>query len=327
MSLEREHVPRPEAGRSVSVVIPAYQPGTLLVRALESVQAQTRPPEEVIVVDDGCTDGSVDRARAAFPAARFIALDANLGVSVARNRGVEAAQGALIAFLDADDTWREDKLLRQLQAMERAGAEVGLTGFFDLRASRRQWGTRSSSGPLDALLTAGVPMMMSSLIVDRALLLDAGGFDPSLPRGEDMECLYRLALGGVMACFEPQPLASYHHDNKASLTQGARRILRYSELAQRLRAAAEVLGGARLEGLLRAATRHFAERAASDLLRGSAHDDWLDDLLAHGSEGVLRALGRARRLPGPLRRIGLRHYVLTGRLRRQRRFFGMGVAR
>ena len=106
----------------VSVVIPVRNAAAYIGDAIASVLAQGHRPLEVIVVDDGSTDESVSVARAAFPDVKVVAPQAT-GIGAARNRGVEAAQGELIGFLDADDLWTEDKLAAQLRLFE-AGAEI-----------------------------------------------------------------------------------------------------------------------------------------------------------------------------------------------------------
>ena len=102
---------------TVSVVIPCYNGAAFLREALDSVLAQTRPPLEVIVVDDGSTDDSAAIAESYGPPVRVIRQE-NQGESVARNRGIDEARGDWIAFLDADDVWKPEKLARQLAAVE-----------------------------------------------------------------------------------------------------------------------------------------------------------------------------------------------------------------
>src|SRR5689334_25157413 len=99
----------------ISVVIPTYNGRRFLLDTLESVYAQTLLPEEVIVVNDGSTDGTEELLRSVEP--RFQTLrwvsQSNHGVAHARNRGVQLATGDTIAFLDHDDVWRPRKLERQ----------------------------------------------------------------------------------------------------------------------------------------------------------------------------------------------------------------------
>lgn len=94
-----------------SVVIPVYNGAATIERAVESVLAQTYKPLEIIVVDDASTDDSVSLLERKFSGAiKLIKLHENGGSSVARNVGMDAAKGAYIAFLDADDTWHPEKL-------------------------------------------------------------------------------------------------------------------------------------------------------------------------------------------------------------------------
>ena len=105
----------PAARPAVSVVVPCYNGAPFLRETLESALAQTHPPLEVIVVDDGSTDDSAAIAEGFGPPVRVI-RQGNQGESVARNRGVEAATGEWVAFLDADDLWEPGKTSVQLAA-------------------------------------------------------------------------------------------------------------------------------------------------------------------------------------------------------------------
>src|SRR5260221_2437233 len=102
----------------VSVVIPAYNAAHFLPRALTSVLRQTRQPSEIIVVDDGSGDDTRDVAAAYAPKVTYF-WQKNAGASAARNYAVKRANGKWIAFLDADDAWRPDKLERQMEGLQR----------------------------------------------------------------------------------------------------------------------------------------------------------------------------------------------------------------
>lgn len=102
---------------SITVIIPVYNAVPYLAEALESALSQTRPPDEVIVIDDGSTDDSAAVAQGFASPVKLVRQD-NLGAAAARNRGVELAQGDLLAFLDADDLWLPDKLAQQLAAWQ-----------------------------------------------------------------------------------------------------------------------------------------------------------------------------------------------------------------
>ena len=97
---------------NVSVIIPTYNRKNLLKRALRSVSSQTFVPKEIIVVDDGSSDGTKDWVLERFPNVRYIYQD-NFGVSSARNTGIKEAKGSWIAFLDSDDEWMPNKLEQQ----------------------------------------------------------------------------------------------------------------------------------------------------------------------------------------------------------------------
>src|SRR6476619_6869657 len=103
---------------AVSVVMPAYNAGAYIGEALDSILAQGRDDVEVIVVDDGSSDDTLDVARSRGTAVRVFA-QANLGSAVARNRALDEARAPLVAFLDADDVWLPGKLDAQLRALER----------------------------------------------------------------------------------------------------------------------------------------------------------------------------------------------------------------
>lgn len=97
----------------VSVIIPVYNCEQYVAQAIESVLKQNYRPIEIIVVDDGSTDGSAGVARRFNPYVRYH-FQSNSGAGAARNRGIELATGSYLAFLDADDIWSEEKLTLQM---------------------------------------------------------------------------------------------------------------------------------------------------------------------------------------------------------------------
>jgi glycosyltransferase involved in cell wall biosynthesis len=100
----------------VSVVIPAFNGKRFLAEAIASVRAQDRPVDEIVVVDDGSTDGTAELAEEL--GARVL-RQSNAGPAAARNAGIATAAGDVIAFLDCDDLWTEGSLARRLDALER----------------------------------------------------------------------------------------------------------------------------------------------------------------------------------------------------------------
>jgi glycosyltransferase involved in cell wall biosynthesis len=113
------------SGLSVSTIIPAYKAARTIGRALDSVFAQSRPPEEILVIDDGSPDDLSATLESYGSRIRLIQKP-NGGVASARNRGIEDARGDLIAFLDADDSWEPTKLQHQVEVFQRY-PQVGLT--------------------------------------------------------------------------------------------------------------------------------------------------------------------------------------------------------
>ena len=115
----------------VSVVTPVYNGEAFLTQAIESVISQTYSQWELLLVDDGSTDGSLEIMREYEREDRRISAlvnENNLGISASRNRAIEASQGEWIAFLDCDDQWESSKLEKQLQATKELNASFIFTG-------------------------------------------------------------------------------------------------------------------------------------------------------------------------------------------------------
>jgi glycosyltransferase involved in cell wall biosynthesis len=181
-------VPEP----AISVLIPAFNAARFLAAALESVAAQTLAAREAIVVDDGSTDGSAEVA-ARFPFARVFRQE-NRGASAARNRAAAEARGDHLAFLDADDLWKPEKLARQmavLAARPEAGWVICRQEYLlDEGVPRPVW--------VPAAEIAGnfVSWVPSATVVRRDCFARTGGFDETLRYGEDLEWLARARDAG-----------------------------------------------------------------------------------------------------------------------------------
>ena len=116
----------------VSVVMPAYNAAATLEASMRSVLEQSHAELELLVIDDCSSDDSLAIAqRIASQDSRVLVLhlDVNAGVAAARNAGIQAAGGDWIAFLDSDDRWHSEKLLAQLEHMQRAGARVSYCAY------------------------------------------------------------------------------------------------------------------------------------------------------------------------------------------------------
>ncbi len=185
---------------AVTVVIPAYNSARYIGEALESVRAQSMHDFEVIVVDDGSTDRTVEVAR---DAARGLAVQVleqrNSGPGAARNAGIRAAAGRYCAFLDADDLMLPDRLAEQTRLLD-ADAQLGLVHTdlmtFDERGtihgSRRAFSDPCGGQILDRLLLGNF-ITTSTVMAPRAVLLKAGLFGLERRVSEDFELWLRIA--------------------------------------------------------------------------------------------------------------------------------------
>ena len=186
----------------VSVVIPTYNREPMLREAVESVFAQTYANWELIVVDDGSTDGTTAYLDALGPRARVIHQAHSGNPALLRNLGIGAATGQYVAFLDADDRWLPSKLELQVQALlTNPARQWGYTGLSRIDGAGRalpllngvMWHPRSG-WILSNLLSIDAIVTTSGVIASRALLSAVGGFDESFVLTEDYELWIRLAI-------------------------------------------------------------------------------------------------------------------------------------
>ena len=193
----------------VSVVIPTYNRVSLLGRALDSVLKQTRPPDEVIVVDDGSTDDTRARVAVNYPNVVYLPLPARAGVSRARNAGIKAARGEWIALLDSDDEWLPRKLERQLEALRIEPShriahtdEIWIRNGVRVNPMRKH---RKYGGDIFRHCLPRCVISPSSVLIHRSLFTDVGLFDESLTVCEDYDMWLRLC-SRYPVLFLEQPL-------------------------------------------------------------------------------------------------------------------------
>jgi glycosyltransferase involved in cell wall biosynthesis len=205
----------------VSVVVPAFNRAAMVVEAVASVRAQTRAAAEIIVVDDGSTDDTAARMTA-LPVT--LIRQANQGVAAARNAGIAAATGDVIAFLDADDVWHPEKLERQLPILERDPSVVLCgTGCFDWPGPMLMLGGTCDVVKVDPDRVAVRNCFVTSTLIVRKPALDAAGpFDTRLQGPEDYDLWLRVLRHGGAAIL-PEPLTGYR-DAAGSLSKDATRM-------------------------------------------------------------------------------------------------------
>jgi len=200
----------------VSIVMPLYNKAPYVERAIRSVLAQTYADFELVVVDDGSTDGGASLVSGLADLRIRVLKQVNQGPGAARNRGVQAAQCPLIAFLDADDEWNPRFLESGIGALE---AHPGAVAVFSNNQCTHKHAPeiRRRRFPAAVLLSDyyafwrrhGTAMSSSSTLVRREALLAAGGFPMARRVGEDLDTWFRLAARGSVV-FLPEVLSIYH---------------------------------------------------------------------------------------------------------------------
>lgn len=199
---------------SVSVIVPTFNYAHFLPAALDSVFAQTLPPREVVVVDDGSTDAT-PQVLARYEGRIRAVRKENGGLAAARNSGAQMASGELLAFLDSDDLWLPPKLERQV-ALLASEPQLGLVhcGAQEVDAEGRVLRERldGMAGWVarEMLLFRRTVVLLagSTILVPRRVFEAAGGFDARLPHSEDWDFCYRVALRHPIG-FVNEPLVQY----------------------------------------------------------------------------------------------------------------------
>lgn len=187
---------------TVTVIIPVYNREKTIRRALDSVLSQTLPVHEIILVDDGSTDQTIDIINSYdVPVIKLICHEKNAGASAARNTGIQAATGKYIAFLDSDDCWMENKLEAQMAFIVRYGYDVCCTDFLIRYEGETGRVRRSARGYPDRLSMEEISYGCyvspgSSLIATKESLLAIGGYDVRYKRYEDWDLLLKFLYEG-----------------------------------------------------------------------------------------------------------------------------------
>jgi glycosyltransferase involved in cell wall biosynthesis len=203
----------------VTVIMPVLDRERLVGQALDSLFAQTRPPDEVIVVDDGSTDGTVavvDRYRDQVALLRT----ERAGPAAARNAGLAAAAGDLIAFLDSDDLWPKDRLATQMEVLRGAPAMDAAWGMSEI--------VLMDGGALPTPawnLSAAFNVTVCAMLFRRRVLDAAEGFSPSLRFGEDSDLLLRARSMGF-TFQQHQDVVLYYRRHAGNMTNDSQAAFR-----------------------------------------------------------------------------------------------------
>jgi glycosyltransferase involved in cell wall biosynthesis len=213
---------------SISVIIPFYNREQYFEACLRSVQRQTRPPEEIIVVDDGSRPPSRNFLARFAGQVTILTMPANQGAAAARNVGLAHARGNLVALLDSDDLWEPEKLEIQAHYMARYPAcdatHTAVTAFYPDGSERQFTDKPSRLETADALQQTHV--LPSALMCRAEVLRRVGGFDTNLCMSSDQELSIRLAAAGYRVDFLPFPLTRLRRTHKDRVTGSWVRIIR-----------------------------------------------------------------------------------------------------
>lgn len=272
---------------TISVVMPVYNGAAHIGRAIDSVLAQTRPADEILVVDDGSTDTTADIARTYGDKVRLI-VQPNAGAAAARNTGINAATGDWIAFLDADDEWLPHRLAAQTDILKQHPELVWVTGNAILCSCsenrqapdvppekvRQQLSDNVLLNDFLIGYRKGIRGNTDTKLIRRDVLLEAGLFDPALKIAEDIELWWKIAYRHPTIGYAAEPLAVYHLGTPKSLNKNKMQGSFYAGLISRHLTLAEQFN--RLDGF---------RPLAAHLLRG-----WMRSMLFTAQAGDIRLI-------------------------------------
>jgi glycosyltransferase involved in cell wall biosynthesis len=216
------------AQETVSVVIPTYGHAAYVLAAIESCLQQTRPPSEIIVINDGSPDETESVLAPLIDAGhiRYERQD-NQGQAVARNRGLQLARGSLVAFLDDDDWWPLDRLEWQAAYLER-NPDVGMIAgsalfVYSSGKERRHIGGVVGEITFESLFYQNPMVSPGQALMRRAVLERVGGFDPGIWGSDDWDVYFGMSrFARVMMADQ---LALYHRRHSGNSSLNARRML------------------------------------------------------------------------------------------------------
>jgi glycosyltransferase involved in cell wall biosynthesis len=210
--------------QQVSVIIPVYNGLSFIRKAVESVWQQTFQPSEIILVDDGSEDGSINvmnqlAEESLVPCKLF--QQSNKGPASSRNLAVKHASGTIIAFLDQDDLWHPTYLEKQIHNLQKADSNsyviCNFQFFVDLNYQQQNEGVPAWVRP--ELMAAPQPgYLPSCMVMHRELFLRVGYFDESLIVGYDFDWIVKAIDAGIKTNLTPEVLLDrrIHSDNQSS---------------------------------------------------------------------------------------------------------------
>lgn len=263
----------------ISVIIPSYNRIHTLTRAIESVLSQDSPVDEIIVVDDGSSDGTASQISQHYPDIRLI-RQSNRGVSAARNSGIDQASHPWIALLDSDDTWLPDKiseirLTRQQHPEYRLfhSDEIWIRNGARVNAMKKH--LKSGGWIFERCLPLCV-ISPSAAVLQRSLFQSVGLFDESLPACEDYDLWLRICHQYPVYYIDRPLITKYggHNDQLSRQYWGMDRfrirsiyrLLQQGELGEPYLCAAISMLISKLELLLQGAKKHHNDEIIAEFM-------------------------------------------------------------
>lgn len=199
----------------VSVIIPVFNGEQFLAEAVESVLAQQYAPIEIIIVDDGSTDGTAAVVKSLPETVRYLS-QANQGPAAARNRGIEQACGTLIAFADADDLWPTDKLELQLPFLTNDPAiDIVLGRIQQVRLSKTDDGQTRAEHFDEPAFSSN----LGSAVIRKSVFERVGLFDETMRYSEDVDWFMRARESGA-AILTIDAVTLLYRQHEQNMTRG-----------------------------------------------------------------------------------------------------------
>jgi len=211
----------------ISIIMPVYNGASFIGDSIHSVLAQTHQDWELIIIDDGSTDGSRKIVESFKDARIQYDYQENAGVSAARNKAIRLSQGKWLAFIDADDVWLPEKLSAQLPFC--SSSDLVFSDCYFIKEGTQTTELFSASSSIPANRDPGLSYLLShnnfipllTVIAKKESVVAAGMFDHGIKHGEDFDLWLRMKAQGAQFAYIGRPLGAYRvHPSSASSDYG-----------------------------------------------------------------------------------------------------------
>lgn len=202
--------------RTVSAIIPAYNREKTIRRCIDSVLQQTYEVSEIIVVDDGSTDSTLEILANEYKEKVKVIKQQHKGAQAARNAGIRAAESEYIAFLDSDDEWTEKKIELQMQVLERnPDAVVCGNGYVVQDGRKKIWRVLGYSGCVYKMILVSPFVLFPTIITKKENLLKIGLLDENVPSYQEWDTAIMLSKVCEFVFLDKPLFIYYLHDGEA----------------------------------------------------------------------------------------------------------------